>query len=289
MTYLIAEIGSNWLVQNGNPVDERNPHVDVRRSHETARALVQAAKDAGADAVKAQMFRAGELYRAGTPEWEAARPYEMWVGMLHDLAGYAQTAGVEFGCSVFSPGAADEVDELVQWHKIASLEMVDVDLVRYVASKRKPILLSTGAATAEEVAVVRGIIEQSWWGAKVCVLQCSAAYPSPVDEVDLLAMPRLGSCYGFSNNSRDWDLSVGAVYMGAQVIEQHIRPAGPAPDPKPPDWDHSLDPSEFAEMVRLIRRAEQARGIPNKYVRPSERALRKWQHAPGGLRGELNG
>ena len=65
------------------------------------------------------------------------------------------------------------------------------------------------------------------------------------------------------------------------------RPSGPPPDPKPADWDHSVDPGQFAEMVKGIRKAERARGISSKYVRPSERELRKWQHAPGGLRGGM--
>lgn len=254
---------------------------------QAARALTEAAKASGADAIKWQLFCGDDLYPRGTPQWEAAEDAAMdpqWVGLL---AVRADTIGLDFGCTGFAPWAVDRIDPHVRWHKIASLELTDVNLVRHVASKRKPILLSTGAATIDEVVVVKRIIEDSWWGAKVIPMQCTASYPAPDDEVDLLAGPTLGNPWGYSDHTLGIEAAVGAAWLGASVIEKHLR-LDDTPETSP-DYGHSITPSQFKVMVERIRYAEKARGIPRKYVRPSEQALRRWQHAPGGLRGGLHG
>ena len=269
--YVIADAGSNVVHDYG-----------------TACNLISTAAHAGADAYKLQLFRASDLYPLGTAQWEAASAAELDSDWLDALAAECAIQGIDFLCSAFAPWAVDAIDPYVRAHKVASLELTDTELLRHVAAKRKPVILSTGAASAEEVAIARQIIESSWWGAKLCVLQCTAAYPAPIEDLDLAARPQLGSCYWLSDHTMSVSVPSLAVALGASVIEKHLRPAGNPPSPKPPDWDHSLEPSQFAEMVRRIRVAESALGQPVKRVRPSEEPLRPWQHRPGGLRGTSN-
>lgn len=267
--YVIAEAGSN--------------HCGEMR---IADALTRAAAEAGANAIKWQLFSASDLYAEGTEQHAAAKRAAMSATWVAQLAGVAHGYGLDFGCTAFARWGVDVVDPFVRWHKVSSLELTDVELVKHIARKRKPVLLSTGAATIDEVVVVRSLIEQSWWGVRVCVLQCQAAYPAPDDEVDLLAGPTMGNPWGYSDHTLGIEAAVGAAWLGAAVIEKHLRLDDTPQDS--PDYGHSITPSEFAEMVRRIRYAEKARGIPIKYVRPSERELRKWQHAPGGLRGGIH-
>lgn len=273
--YVVAEVGSNH-----------------RQRLEAAIALIHAAAAAGADAVKFQMFRADTMYERNSDGWLTAKQWELDEHWLPDLAGACSDRGVDFLCSVFDGETAAVVDPLVRAHKIASLELTWDSLLRNVAQRGKPILLSTGAATLEQIAWALGVIRGEAPDLEVVLMQCVCAYPAPLEESNLLALismsAKFGVRVGLSDHTRTpWKAPMIATALGAPVIEKHIRlDRTPAPEGEvPPDFWHAIDPTEFNDMVIAIRETEAALGDGRKRVMPSEEGLRSLQRGPRGLRG----
>jgi pseudaminic acid synthase len=238
--------------------------------------LIAAAKEAGADAVKLQTYTADTItIKSSQPEFRISGG-TIWDGQtLHELYEEAHTpwewhpelfqAGRDAGLEVFStPFDFSAVDFLQQFdppaYKVASPEIIDLPLIRHVAATGKPLLMSTGMATVEEIGAAIAAARDA--GCKeMAILKCTTAYPSPIDELNLLTIrdlsQRFGVPVGLSDHTLGKTAAVVAVTLGACLVEKHLtlnRSDGG------PDAAFSSEPAEFAEMVDAIREAEQALG-----------------------------
>ncbi len=257
--YVIAELSANH-----------------RGSFDDAVKIVRAAREVGADAVKLQTYTADTLTIPSDAEPFRHQGGSLWAGRtLHDLYAEASTpwewqpklqevaheVGIDLFSSPFDPTAVDFLETMnVPAYKIASFELVDLPLIRRVAATGKPVILSTGMATLDEVdeavAAARGA-----GAAGVALLKCTSAYPALPEEMNLLTIPalaeRFGTPVGLSDHTLGIVAPVAAVSLGAAIVEKHLtlsREAGG------PDAAFSLEPREFAEMVASIRIAEKVLG-----------------------------
>jgi N-acetylneuraminate synthase len=266
--FIITEAGSN---HNGN--------------FEQAKKLINVAAAAGADAVKFQVFRASKLYpkSAGVADYlnspkpiyetiaEMEMPYE-WVPKLTE---YCQEKGVLFLSSVFDEESADRIDPYVGAFKIASYEMTHIPLIRCVAAKGKPMIISTGTANFDEV---RETVEEfkKTGNDQLILMQCSAAYPAPLESLNVRAIQTMKEAFGvpcgLSDHSRDPLVGpLAAVAVGANLIEKHFTLSNELPGP---DHKFALEPVELRTMIEKVRQVEQALGSGEKVVSPWEEELR---------------
>lgn len=273
--FVIAEAGSNWRA--GTP----------ERDRKMARALIDVAVEAGADAVKFQTYRADTVYApdAGKSDYlseagidepieEIFKDLEMPYELIPELAAYCRERGIEFMSTPFSPADLAAVDPHVSTHKIASYEISDVRLLEAAARTAKPIVVSTGASTPDDIETALGVLRDNGAG-PVCLLQCTASYPAPPESLNLTAIPWLSERYGvpagLSDHSADPVVApVAAVALGAVVIEKHYTIDRRLPGP---DHAFALVPDELAQMVRAVRLATDMRGRAEKDVGESEREL----------------
>jgi N-acetylneuraminate synthase len=261
---------------------------------ERALEWVRAAKEAGADAIKLQTYTADTLtlpcdnryFRIqGTP-WagrtlhdlykEACTPWE-WHPRLKEAA---EREGLDFFSTPFDPTAVDFLEKLgVPAYKVASFELVDIPLIRRIAQTGKPMILSTGMATLEEV---REAVEAARGaGAReIVLLKCTSAYPAPLEEMNLRTIQNLREVFGVPVGLSDHTLgivaAVAAVALGACVVEKHLildRKGGGA------DAAFSAEPGEFAEMVRAVRQTEKALGTVRYGPTSGEEATRVFRRS----------
>lgn len=251
-TYFVAEIGLN---HNG--------------SLEQAQELMQQAAHAGADAVKFQAFVADELVH---PEvsymqeaWQIFARSELSYSDFRRLAELAQSVGVDFLATPFSPRWVHFLQELnVPAMKVASGDINNFSLLAEVADAGVPVLLSTGASTAEEVDEAVEFLTQRG-NEDIVILHCLSEYPAALEKVNWYSIPyfleRYDGPVGFSDHTLGKVGPITAVAMGARVIEKHFTL-----DTRAVGADHgmSADPETFAEMVSLIRRLEQGFGVYGK-------------------------
>jgi len=232
-------------------------------SLERAHAIVDAAADAGADAIKLQTWSPGTMcisdYRLERGPWagrllrelyeEAFTPWE-WHRPLFE---HARQRGLVPFSAAFDCAAVDFLETLgVDRHKVASFELTDLPLIRYMASKGKPIILSTGMASSREIdAALRAAS-----GCASLVLKCTSAYPADPADANLLG-GTLVSPWGLSDHTVGIGVAVAACAIGATYIEKHLtisRADGG------PDAGFSMEPAEFKQLVVECRRAAAARG-----------------------------
>lgn len=203
-------------------------------------------------------------------EREALAPDD-WV----ELAAHCQSRGVIFLSTPFDPGSADLLDEVgVPAFKIASGDLTNVLLLRHVAGKGKPVLLSTGAATWPEIdAAVRTVRDAGHAGPML--LHCTAAYPTPDEEANLRVIPELRRRYGlpvgFSDHTVGIDIALGAAALEVAVIEKHVTI-----DHALPGGDNAISilPDDLARLIDGVRRLHAALGSPRREVTRSEAPLR---------------
>ncbi len=270
-TFIIAEAGVN---HNG--------------SFRTAIDLIHAAAKAGADAVKFQTYRADELTVAGSHRDMLAR-YQTPLDWYPQLKTEAEALGVEFMSSPFDIESARFLKDLgVKWLKIPSGELTNHDFMGDVGKLGLPIILSTGMATMREIVDAICCIWPHNEG-QISLLHCVSAYPAPVSSSNLRAMDSLREVYsgvqvGLSDHTLGDTMAIAAVAMGATIIEKHITLCF---EDEGPDHAASMEPAEFAAMVRKIRDVESAMGDGVKRPTPEElltmpRARRK--HGPEGFK-----
>lgn len=257
--YIIAELSANH-----------------RNRFEEAVRLVEAAKAAGADAVKLQTYTPDTLTLCSDKEIFRIRGGTLWDGRtLYDLyreasmpwewqpklKTVAEDLGLDFFSSAFDSTAVDFLEGIgVPVYKVASLEIVDLPLIKKMAGTGKPLIISTGAATLEEireaVATARGA-----GAAAVALLKCTSAYPAPPEEMNLRAIPHLAETFdaavGLSDHTLGIAVPVAAVALGASIVEKHFTLSRSVPGP---DSAFSLEPDEFKSMVEAIRTAEKSLG-----------------------------
>jgi N-acetylneuraminate synthase len=273
--FLIAEAGSNWRL--GSP----------ERDLKMAFALIDAAAAAGADAVKFQTYRAETLYAfgAGQSDYLAAagirepierilKDLEMPYDMIPRLADRCREKGVAFMSTPFSEADFEAVDPCVAVHKIASYEISHVRLLQRAARSGKPLVLSTGASSEEDVAWAVAAFREAG-GGELLLMQCTASYPAPPASLNLRAIPllaqRFGVPAGLSDHSRDpVQAPVAAVALGARAIEKHFTLDNRLPGP---DHAFAVTPQELAALVRAVREAETMLGDGQKRVGEAEQEL----------------
>lgn len=256
--YVIAELSAN---HNG--------------SLNTALRIVEAAKQAGADAVKLQTYRPdtitldcdSEDFRISGGLWDGRTLYELyeeahmpweWHKPLFD---HARSLGITIFSSPFDTTAVDLLENLnAPAYKIASFEAVDLPLIRYAASTGKPLIISTGMADAEEIA--EAIAAARDGGCReLAILHCVSGYPAPPEDYNLRTIPdmieRFGLVTGLSDHTLDNTTAIASVALGASIIEKHFtldRSGGG------PDDSFSLEPAELAALCRGAKTAWQALG-----------------------------
>jgi pseudaminic acid synthase len=254
-------------------------------------ALLRAAKEAGADAVKLQTYTADTITMDAPGPWFAIDDGP-WKGRrLHDLYAeastpwawhaelFAEAARLGLPCfsTPFDPTAVDFLESLgCPCYKVASFEVVDLPLLARIAATRKPVIMSTGMASLAEIdTAVRMLRAGGCPG--LALLNCVSAYPAPPEAMHLGDIPRLAAAFacpaGLSDHTLDDTACIAAVALGARLIEKHLTLARADGGP---DAGFSLEPAEFARLVRAVRAAEAA-------VRPSP-AFGPGQADAGNLR-----
>ena len=266
--FVIAEAGSN---HNGNL--------------EQAMRLIDVAVEAGADAVKFQLFRASKLYpkNAGQSDYlkldesiyDIMTAMEMPYEWLPKLAEHCRQSEIIFMASAFDQESVDQLDPYVSAYKIASYEMTHLPLVRYIAGKGKPVIISTGTASLEEVAETVEVFFETG-NRDLMLMQCTASYPAPVESLNLRAITTLRDAFqvpvGFSDHSLSPVVGpLAAVVLGTDLVEKHFTLSTQLPGP---DHAFSLEPDELTLMIRSIREVELSLGSGVKETQPVEEELR---------------
>ncbi len=245
-------------------------------SIENAKKIIRSAKEAGADCVKLQTYTPdtitmdcdNDYFHIGNGTWKGENLYQLY-GKAYtpwewhsELKAEADSVGIDFFSTPFDFTAVDFLEELgVEFYKIASFELVDIPLIEYVASKGKPIIMSTGMSTLAEIdEAVTAIRKQG--NNQIALLRCASAYPAITDEMNLMTMKNMGEVFGVPVGLSDHSMgSVGAVTsvaLGGKIIEKHFCLDRAIENP---DSSFSMNPEEFAKMVEDIRQAEKAIGI----------------------------
>jgi pseudaminic acid synthase len=258
--YVIAELSANH-----------------NRDFEKAALLVRAAKDAGADAVKLQTYTPQTITLDSDREEFRVSGGTLWDGRtLHDLYSEAYmpwdwqpalkrlAEDLKLDCfsSAFDSTAVDFLEKMgVPVHKVASFELVDIPLIQKMARTGKPLIMSTGMATAEEIDEALQAARAAG-ATQIALLKCTSAYPAPPEEMNLRTIPemarRFGVPVGLSDHSMGIAVPVAAVALGACILEKHLTLSRSIPGP---DSAFSLEPHEFKSMVDAVRTAEKALGV----------------------------
>jgi N-acetylneuraminate synthase len=253
-----------------------------------ARALVAAAADIGADVVKFQTFVADRLVSAAAPkaryQQEATGADETQHDMIRRLElsrddhlaliNECRRHGIAFMSTAFDAESLELLLDLgIDTIKVPSGEITNLPLLRRMGAAGKPILLSTGMSTLDEVAAALAALEAAGASrAAITILQCNTAYPTPPADANLRAMRTLGDTFGtqvgYSDHTAGIEVAIAAVALGAVVIEKHLTLDRTLPGP---DHAASLEPDEMRAMIAAIRNVERALGDGIKQPSPSER------------------
>jgi N,N'-diacetyllegionaminate synthase len=252
-----------------------------------AKKLIDAAAEAGADLVKFQTFNADRLvtstakkatYQMQTTnnresQLEMLRRLELSPGVHKELISYCEKRKIGFFSTAFDIESTDLLVSLGQkYFKIPSGEITNLPYLRHIGQFGRPVILSTGMATMDEIGSAIQILENSGTPkTTITVLHCTTEYPTPMPEVNLRAMisirDKLEVKVGFSDHTLGIEVAIAAVAMGATVIEKHFTLDCQMPGP---DHKASLEPSDLKSMVAAIRNIEVAMGNGIKRPTPSE-------------------
>ena len=251
-----------------------------------AKEMVRQAKACGVDAIKFQHHLPDEeMLKEGVPMsgnfniplYEFLQRYALKLDQHYELFQYCKALGITYLCTPFSLKAARELNEMgLGAFKIGSGELTDLPTLKVIASFGKPMILSTGMAEwgeiDETIAALRPINEQ------IILMNCISEYPAKHSDVNLNVIPEMSARYdvtvGHSDHTPDIYTSIGAVALGAKVVEKHFILDRRQPGP---DQSVSIEPYEFYELVKGVRRVEEALG-GSKKVHDLEKPIRSWAH-----------
>lgn len=267
-TFIIAELSAN---HNG--------------SKKVAVDSIRAAKAAGADAIKIQTYTADTLtlncdnpdFRLGKGLWKGETFYTLYQKAYtpwewhEEIFHVAKEEGLACFSTPFDKTAVDLLESLNNpIYKIASFEITDIPLIQYIASKHKPVILSTGIAMEEDIQLALDTL-RSGGCMDITLLKCTSAYPAPIEDANLLTIPdmkqRFACKVGLSDHTEGYTVPMAAVALGAEVVEKHFiidRTIGG------PDSAFSMEADEFKLMVENIRKVEAALGDVNYPTDPSK-------------------
>ena len=257
--YIVAELSANH-----------------RQQFEEAVKLIKAAKEAGADAVKLQTYTpdtltikcdAPEFQIGGGTLWDGKTLYDLYTEAYTPwewqpkLKKVADDLGIDLFATPYDKTAVDFLEEMgMPAYKVASFEIVDTPLIEYIASKGKPVIMSTGMATLAEIdEAVRAA--RGAGASQIALLKCTSGYPASPEEMNLHTIPHLAEAFGVPVGLSDHTLGIAvpaaAVALGACIVEKHFTLLRSIPSP---DSVFSLEPQEFKAMVDAIRTVEKALG-----------------------------
>ncbi|WP_417444258.1 pseudaminic acid synthase [Joostella sp.] len=268
--FIIAELSAN---HNG--------------SIETAIETIRAAKRAGADCIKLQTYTADTMTINSKKDdfvikgtvWNGSNLYELYQKAYTpwewhtELFRIAKQEGLECFSSPFDKSAVDFLEGLnIPAYKIASFEITDIPLIEYTASKGKPIIISTGIATEEDINLaVNACLKVG--NKDIALLKCTSSYPAPIDEANMCMIRDLARKFnvisGLSDHTMGATVPIVATSLGAKIIEKHFildRSIGG------PDASFSMNEDEFADMVKMVRDAESAIGVVDYSLTEKQRA-----------------
>jgi pseudaminic acid synthase len=263
-----------------------------KQSLELAKETIYAMKEAGADAVKLQTYTPdtitapfdNEYFRIkGGTLWDGKTLYELYREAYtpwewhEELFEYARSIGIDIFSTPFDKSAVDFLEKFNPTaYKIASFEITDYELIRYTASKQKPMIISTGIATIDEIQDAVDICKKEG-NDKIILLKCTSSYPAPLEEANLKTIPNLKETFGvevgFSDHTLGVTAPIVAVSLGARVIEKHFILDK---NLLSADKDFSLDPTEFAEMVKAVRDTEKLLGKVDYSMNEKKRKNRRF-------------
>ena len=258
-TFIVAEVSANHL-----------------QDFERAKAIIKAAADAGADAVKLQTYTADTITLDCDNDYFQITQGTIWDGTtLHklyqeaytpwewqpELLKYANELGMECFSSPFDHTAVDFMEEMnMPAYKIASFEINDIPLIRKIAKLGKPVIFATGIAYLEDIERALAVCKEEG-NEQVVLLKCTSQYPSPYEAMNLKVIPNMAEVFdcitGLSDHSMGCTVAVASVALGAKMVEKHLtlsRADGG------PDAEFSMEPAEFKQMVDEIRIVEKALG-----------------------------
>lgn len=258
-TFIVAEVSANHL-----------------QDFERAKAIIKAAADAGADAVKLQTYTADTITLDCDNDYFQITQGTIWDGTtLHklyqeaftpwewqpELLKYANELGMECFSSPFDHTAVDFMEEMnMPAYKIASFEINDIPLIRKIAKLGKPMIFATGIAYLEDIERALQVCKEEG-NEQVILLKCTSQYPSPYESMNLKVIPNMAEVFdcmtGLSDHSMGCTVAVASVALGAKMVEKHLtlsRADGG------PDAEFSMEPAEFKQMVDEIRIVEKALG-----------------------------
>jgi N-acetylneuraminate synthase len=276
--YVIAELSANH-----------------HQKYDEAVKIIAAAKDAGADAVKLQTYTADTITISSDKEHFRVGGGTLWDGRnLHDLYSEAYTPwewqprlkqvandlGLDLFSTPFDATAVDFLEEMnVPAHKVASFEIVDIPLIQKIARTGKPMIMSTGMASVEEIDEAVQTARKAG-ATQIALLKCTSAYPAAPEEMNLRTIPelsrRFGVPAGLSDHTMGVAVPVAAVALGACIIEKHLTLSRSEPGP---DSAFSLEPHEFKAMVDSVRVAEKALGEVQFGCSPKEASSRVFRRS----------
>ncbi|WP_289422302.1 pseudaminic acid synthase [Thomasclavelia cocleata] len=279
-TYIIAEMSANHCG-------------DIKLAKE----IIKTAKEIGADAVKLQTYTADTMtIDCDRPEFKISDPKSLWYGeTLYALYQKASTPwewqkglkeyaeneiGIELFSTPFDDTAVDFLETInVQRYKIASFEAIDIPLIEYAAAKGKPMIISTGICSKEEIHEAVDTCKKAG-NNDITLLKCTSSYPAPLESMNILTIPDMikefGVKVGLSDHSMNIEPVIAAVALGASVIEKHFtldRALGGA------DAGFSLNTQEFKEMVQAVRNTEKVLGHIDYSVNKNNRYLARSLYA----------
>lgn len=267
---IIAEAGVN---HNGN--------------YDLALKLIDAAKEAGADIVKFQTFvpellmsknaQKADYQKATTGEEESQldmiKKLSLEYSEFRALKEYCEKKGIEFLSTAFDMPSIDFLEQLgIRIYKIPSGEITNLPYLKKIGSLKKKVIISTGMATMEEIEDALNVVVKAGTPiTNITVLHCNTEYPTPFEDVNLLAMKTIGDKFhvktGYSDHTKGIEVPIAAVALGAIVIEKHFTLDR---NMEGPDHKASLEPSELKQMVQSIRNIEMAIGQNIKEPSTSE-------------------
>ena len=256
--------------------------------------IIEAAKEAGADAVKLQTYTPdtitidcdNDYFRIKGTIWEGKNIYELYSEAYTpwewqpDLKKIANDLGMDLFSTPFDHTAVDFLEKMdVPAYKVASFELVDLTLLRKIAQTGKPIIMSIGMATLSEIDEAVSAIREAG-GNQLALLKCTSAYPAAPDEMNLLTIPHLSEAFdvptGLSDHTLGIAVPVAAVVLGACIIEKHFTLSRKVSGP---DSAFSLEPHEFKEMVDAIRTAEKALGEVSYEITEKQKESRAFRRS----------
>ena len=250
-----------------------------------ALAFVDAAADAGCDAVKFQLFKIDRMFApeilARSEKHRARKQWELPLAHLAPLAERCLARGIQFSCTPFYREAVDELRPFVAFYKIASYELLVTPLLEACAATGKPVVLSTGMATMDEIAAAASTLKRAG-ASDITLLHCVSAYPTPAGEANLAAIAAIrdatGCKVGWSDHTRRPAVIERAVHRwGATAVEFHLDLDGEGAEYAA---GHCWLPNEIAPVIARIRESLVADGEGFKGPQPSELADREWRADP---------